>query len=81
METYVQDPTMFDRIQSKLEPLTLELFEKYIERKLDKYDVTPSMLALGVWYVYDTRGFRFVELRSIADQKRAIYYQRKEGKY
>ena len=77
MEKFLADPDMFDRIQASLELLTLELFHEYIECRLWKGDIPASQLASSVWYHYDCRGWRFVELKSIAEQKRTLYYQRK----
>lgn len=72
---YSADPDMWKVFQSKLPELTLELFIDYIFGVLQKYDRNPSLLALWVGYQYNDKGFKFDNLRSVAEKLRDHYYK------
>ena len=76
MGKYTARPKMFDEIQSKLEPLTWELFEKYVYRKLWKGgNWSGAQLAIWVFYSYDIRGFQYKELARFAEEARLEFFR------
>ena len=54
--------------------LTKELFREWVIKEVDKYlGITPSALALKIEYVFVCKGFKFTELRAIAEQTKQVY--------
>jgi len=55
--------------------MSKETLQYYVIRRLSKYDMSPSALALSYYYVGGTG--RFKELRSQAEYHRKNYYSNK----
>lgn len=53
---------------------TIKSFEEYVVYRLEKYDMTPSALALSYYYVGGVG--RFTDLRSQAEYFRKTYYSK-----
>lgn len=61
--------------------ISKEEFQEWVKIKVKEYElITPSALALSSYYVLDIKGWKFVELRAIAEQTKQVYLTTKKRK-